>query len=276
MGNEGIFLFNYSFYYVSLSDGDAAMRIRFIQSLKYASAQPDKVQKSHKYSNNASAYISLSFIMDGENKGNLFINKDFCIENTTVFSIAFDGTHCKKLLSDAGLNIEKMTDMIKINNFDKIEKIYDELLEMYPEDADLEMPVILSQITAKSFFYRILRIIEVNCQKPIKSEKRVLLVKAESYMRNNFTNGCTIEGLSKHLSVDRRYLYKLFKNYSGISPKQYLSNIKISYACDLLLNTDLSIGDIAEKTGYSDMLQFSAFFKKQTGMSPMKYRTYNV
>lgn len=166
--------------------------------------------------------------------------------------------------------------MVKIYNFDKIEKIYNELLEMYPQDADLEIPKILSQITAKSFFYRILSVIEVNYQVAITSQKRRLLVEAESYMRNNFANGCTIESLSKDLSIDRRYLYKLFKKHSGLSPKQYLSNIKISYACDLLLNSDLSIGEIAEKTGYSDMLQFSAFFKKQTGMSPTKYKMYNM
>ena len=91
-------------------------------------------------------------------------------------------------------------------------------------------------------------------------------------MRNNFSKGITVEDTSEYLSIDRRYLYKLFKKYSGISPKQYLSNIKIARACDLLLNSDMSITDVAEKIGYTDSLQFSAFFKKQTGISPRKYR----
>lgn len=89
----------YNFYYVSLSDGDAAIRVRFIQSLMYIPTPIKNTNKNQKHNEPFNpTYISLNFIMDGEKKGYFYVAKDPGIANTTVFSIAFDGTHYKKLL----------------------------------------------------------------------------------------------------------------------------------------------------------------------------------
>lgn len=271
---------NFNFYYVSLSDGDGALRIRFIQSVtargKQNTLTPNSFSRTLPLPSADISFDSLSFITDGPFVGNAYFNGNIMVDDASIFSITFDGTHSKKLLSDVGINPEKNGELIKVYDFDELLKIHSELKRNYPENADINTPEILSQITAKSYFYRALRCLETDYARSPSSSTRKLLVSAENYMRNNFQNGCTIEQLSKHLAIDRRYLYKLFKKYSGISPKQYLSNIKISYSCDLLQNTDLSVGDIAEKVGYDDLLQFSAFFKKQTGMSPLKWRARNM
>ena len=51
---------------------------------------------------------------------------------------------------------------------------------------------------------------------------------------------------------------------------------KIETACDLLIKTDLSIGEIAKKCGYDDILQFSRIFKKRMGISSTEYRKQNI
>ncbi len=267
----------YKFYFVSLSDGDGSVRVRFLQSAIHGISQDPSPA-----SFGDARFEALNFVMDDitikgktYKKGQAYLNGNVLSDSVPIFTIAFDGIHCRKLMSDVGLDIDKRGDMINIYDFDGIKKIYDELLEMYPDDADLKTPEIISQITAKNYFYRALHCLENVSQTRLETAKRKLLVNAEEYMRNNFSRGITIEDTSEYLSIDRRYLYKLFKKYSGTSPKQYLSNIKISYSCDLLLNSEMTIGDIAERVGYSDSLQFSAFFKKQTGMSPRKYRNLN-
>lgn len=274
----------FNFYFVSLSDGDGSVRVRFLQSAQNfpPDSYPSLSQTADPRSRDA-IFDSLNFIMEdsvsksGEHipHGRVYVNTHPSLADTSVFTVAFDGIHGRKLLSDVGLDIDKFGDYMMVCDWDELKKIHDELSEMYPNNADIQTPNILSQITAKSYFYRILHCLENKSVTHLETVKRKLLVIAEEYMRNNFSNGITIEDVSKYLSIDRRYLYKLFKKYSGISPKQYLSNIKIAHACDLLLNSDISVTDIAEKVGYSDSLQFSAFFKKQTGISPKKYRNTN-
>lgn len=276
---EGVISLNpFNFYFVSLSDGDGSVRVRFLQSTKNCPFNTDPA--SQKNTSRDAIFDSLNFVMEdaytpnGEYipKGRAYVNTFPLLYNITIFTIAFDGIHCKKLLSDIGLNIDNNGEYIDTYDFDGLKKIHDELCRIYPADADLQTPEILSQITAKSYFYRTLHCLENESVTHLETAKRKLLVAAEEYMRNNFSKGITVEDTSEYLSIDRRYLYKLFKKYSGISPKQYLSNIKIARACDLLLNSDMSITDVAEKIGYTDSLQFSAFFKKQTGISPRKYR----
>ena len=72
------------------------------------------------------------------------------------------------------------------------------------------------------------------------------------------------------LSKDR--LSSIFKNRFGCPPYQYQIMLRMQDATDLLMHTDLSIGEIAEKLGYKNQLYFSTAYKKQTGVSPSEMR----
>lgn len=75
-------------------------------------------------------------------------------------------------------------------------------------------------------------------------------------------------------SYNSNYLKKLLKKEVGISPQQYVINLRINYAKKLLMNTtskDFSISHIAYACGYEDPLYFSRVFKKQTGLSPKSF-----
>lgn len=273
---------SFKFYYVSLSDGDASLRIRVIHSQITHIIQP-------RIDNNTyTPFSSLYFTINGKgtidgyafHKGQAFYTNNyskkefsFVTEMNTIFLVfSFDGIHHKKLLSDLNINPDTPGVPIDIYKFEELTDIYNELLSLYPEDAPVDPPQMLSQITAKQYFYRALHCLENENVMHLDTSRRKLLVSAEEYMRNHFSEELNIEKVAKYLSIDRRYLYKLFKKYSGISPKQYLNNIKISRATELLSNSELSITEIAEMVGYKDSLQFSTFFKKQTGLSPKKYR----
>ena len=52
----------------------------------------------------------------------------------------------------------------------------------------------------------------------------------------------------------------------------YIADLKLGLACDLLINTDKLIAEIAADIHFQDALYFSRFFKKKTGLSPREYR----
>ena len=74
---------------------------------------------------------------------------------------------------------------------------------------------------------------------------------------------------SLKLSVSR--FSHIFKSAIGKTPLMYITEIRISKAKELLLNTNLTMGEIAELTGFSSQNYFIRVFKKHTGISPKRY-----
>lgn len=65
---------------------------------------------------------------------------------------------------------------------------------------------------------------------------------------------------------------RLFKQHTGLSPNQYLLELRIRKAQSLLTNTILSVQRISEETGFDSSFYFSRFFKQRAGLSPLNYR----
>lgn len=65
---------------------------------------------------------------------------------------------------------------------------------------------------------------------------------------------------------------QLFKNEIGVGFLAYLTSIRMEKAKKLLLSTSLSIGEVAEQSGYGDYRVFTKVFKKSEGITPSQYR----
>lgn len=96
---------------------------------------------------------------------------------------------------------------------------------------------------------------------------------ARSFIDKNYQrHDLTVKEVAKHVKIDRSYLYKLFKDETGLSIIDYINNKRISKAESLLHNKELSIKDIAETVGFSEQMYFSRVFKKFKGVSPSVFR----
>lgn len=85
-----------------------------------------------------------------------------------------------------------------------------------------------------------------------------------------------VEALSAEVGISRAHLHRKMKDLIGIAPADYIRNIRLRRACEMLTNPDLDISQIAFGLGFSSQSQFSTSFKKFTGVSPSEYRLRNT
>jgi iron complex transport system substrate-binding protein len=72
-----------------------------------------------------------------------------------------------------------------------------------------------------------------------------------------------------------RNFQRIFKDATGLSPNDYLLELRIQHASKLLSETDSAIYNVSEQVGIADWFYFSKAFKKKFGVSPLKYRKQN-
>lgn len=97
--------------------------------------------------------------------------------------------------------------------------------------------------------------------------------EAVNYFNFNYNLEISIEeyAVSKGMSVS--WFIRNFKKYTGKTPVQYLTSIRLTNAQVLLETTTYSVNEIAGIIGYNNALYFSRIFHKQKGCSPSAYRT---
>jgi len=94
-------------------------------------------------------------------------------------------------------------------------------------------------------------------------------------MEQNLLDGVTkpLEDYYESIPMSRGHFFDRFKQAMGCSPIQYMNRFMIGRAMDDLLNTRLSVTEIADKYHFSSVHYFSRLFHKQTGYSPREFRT---
>lgn len=116
-------------------------------------------------------------------------------------------------------------------------------------------------------------VIQINQMRNYGNSHLRLLEKVISYINANYCKeDLSLNQISEAVYVSPTYISMLFKKYKGINLNEYITNIRIKKAAELLCQTDLKTYEIAEKTGYPNSQYFSVIFKKCMGCSPTDYR----
>lgn len=92
------------------------------------------------------------------------------------------------------------------------------------------------------------------------------------YIYHHYTTEISFAQLSRQFSINPSYLSQTFKRELGITFTQYLTDLRIKKAEELLRTTGLSIAEVGERAGFSQYVHFSKVFKKTVGVSPSTYR----
>ena len=81
--------------------------------------------------------------------------------------------------------------------------------------------------------------------------------------------------MAEHFNISPQYMRKLFKNHTGMSVSDYVSNKRLEKSMYLLAQTDRNLQEVVMEIGNSDISGFVRFFKQRTGMTPGQYRKAN-
>ena len=95
---------------------------------------------------------------------------------------------------------------------------------------------------------------------------------AAIYLHEHYREAINIESYIEGKSISTSSFFRKFKQYTGMTPLQYLLEIRLSNAKKLLETTDYSINEISFLIGYENALYFSRIFHKHVGLSPKEYR----
>ncbi|WP_127483744.1 AraC family transcriptional regulator [Paenibacillus ehimensis] len=140
---------------------------------------------------------------------------------------------------------------------------------------DISGASLSSSLFIQGYLYHILAML-VSAGKTISAVHRGSLsyaLQAMNYLDKNYSNtNVQIHAIADFLGLHPNYLSTIFKQDIGVTPKEYLIQLRMKKACELLQQTSYPIHIISNSVGYADPLTFSRAFKTVTGMSPKAYR----
>lgn len=130
------------------------------------------------------------------------------------------------------------------------------------------------QITASAIIQILALAINIPYRQKEESQQvRSVVRKACFLMRERANGTLSPEALSKELNIGYTYFRRMFKKYTGMSPKRYHTQLRLEQAKRLLLHTSLNVGQIAEKLEFDSPFHFSSWFKKNGESSPSNWRS---
>lgn len=96
--------------------------------------------------------------------------------------------------------------------------------------------------------------------------------KAKRLLEDSFHKRCELNQELQHLGISQRRMSEIFKDEYGVTLSEYVGNLRLSEAKQLLSDTNDEIIDIAYSVGFGGLSSFYRFFKNNTGLSPVAYR----
>ena len=116
----------------------------------------------------------------------------------------------------------------------------------------------------------------VNNLPPVRKATRIELYKrlsrAMDVLRSRFCGTVSLDQLAAEACLSKYHFLRLFRQAYGLSPYQYIQELRIEKARDLLTDTVISVADIADILGFDNSQSFSRLFFQKMGLYPTQYR----
>ncbi|MBQ1532421.1 MAG: helix-turn-helix domain-containing protein [Solobacterium sp.] len=136
---------------------------------------------------------------------------------------------------------------------------------------NMENPSSATVIQDSLLIHSILTGMILRPEEPVSHNQRQI-EKSAAYIQQHFTQHIALETLFDIAHMSKAYYMRMFRKYMGTTPYNYILNLRITKAKELLEVTDMTIYEIALAAGFSDDSSFSTRFSSITGISPLNYR----
>ena len=141
--------------------------------------------------------------------------------------------------------------------------------EKFREVTSYENRSFASRWKIKSLLYELLGELSLElADREILKKRLAPLFPAIEYIRSTDIAKLDASSLAERCHLSRSCFARLFREYTGMPPLEYINRMKISQAKAKLASGLMSVGEVAESLGYSDASYFSRYYKKLTGKSP--------
>lgn len=264
---------NHSLMYKSNSD------------LSLYSAGFEECPSGYSYGPKIRSYHLIHFVLYG--KGELHINGHifqlsagdaFLIpaDKISYYEASKDDPWCYAWISFLGINSQMYMYQL-MNSTDDVYIIHGLDTAKYKEHIfeiiSLPDASTSSYFQANSILFKIMAMLfgDINFQES-RWGKISIVDEVKYYLDINYTEKIKMQDVAKSFGIHPNYLTRIFHEKYGISPKQYLIDLKLKKARRLLTTTESSISVIANSLGFDDQLAFSKIFKKEVEISPSEYR----
>ena len=138
-----------------------------------------------------------------------------------------------------------------------IKKLRQELDSSFPQDHNISMRI-------HAMFCSMISQNEVSVSMPVR--------EAMNYIYNHYGEQVQISEIAEHVSLSRYYFTRLFRKETGRTPNEYLAEVRINFAREMLIEKILPVAEIAERCGFANTSHFTRFFREKTGQTPAAFR----
>ncbi|RUT35595.1 AraC family transcriptional regulator [Paenibacillus zeisoli] len=182
--------------------------------------------------------------------------------------VAFQGKRIEELLSRTRLTPEEPV-------FPMDTRLMPDLYNLLNEAADHQVTQDLRLLAVMADFLSVLiEVAPASSSTHLHSNtKEEYIHRSLEYLHSHYCENVSLTKLATNLGLNRKYLSTIFKDATGLPPRQYLLRYRMERACGLLKKGNYTISEVAGSVGYQDALLFSKMFKKTMGVSPKGYRS---
>jgi two-component system response regulator YesN len=162
---------------------------------------------------------------------------------------------------------------LKADNWVELTSSLEKYIEKYLKRIVLvEQKTVVNPITQLSQVYQEMQ----HTFREQESFTPVVLLSQKYIEKNYYKENLSLQDLAEEMQISATYLSRLLKQEIGVSFIDYLTQVRVNKAIELMADPHKKIYEIAEQTGYSSQHYFSTAFKKVLGVSPAEYRKGKV
>lgn len=113
---------------------------------------------------------------------------------------------------------------------------------------------------------------DIDAHAPAEAGKSEMIRAALEYIAENYSENITVEQLAATVHLSKSYFMSRFRQASGVSAVEYITQYRIRAACAALIDTSESVSEISFECGFRNLSNFNRQFKRLTGCTPNEYR----
>lgn len=180
--------------------------------------------------------------------------------------VEFDGDCARRFLAQKDL--QPAEPVLDVGLDDRLVELFRSMADCAVEEAygfEYQLAGLALQVVALAIAAQGRRRFAGNAADAVVARAKCILVE-------NLATNVDLPELAQQLNVSYTWFRRVFKEYTGFSPRQFQLHHRIHNAAQLLAGTTLPVGTIAERLGFQNVYYFSDLFKRRMACSPQAYR----